>query len=308
MVLGHPKLKRKTIFPGEIYMLTDNGLVFFIKDTDNAFFIERTGDKVSVDIEELTYRKTLHTAKGTVIGGLQSSIKNKTDSIDIAQKFMNAFLLEYDLRRDIQKNAQFELQYEKKFLGKHFIQYGEVLYAALDIRGEKIEKDFVHFQGGGAFLYRNPKKLKEKDFYAPVDYLNISSLYQPRRRHPITKRIIPHLGVDFALPKGSPIYSTADGKVIRFGKNRAAGRYVVIKHKNGYTSFYNHLHTLEPLSKGQRVSAGDKIGSMGCTGYCTKPHLHFAMKKNGRYIDPAPMIYPYPYTQNEIIQAHLSEY
>jgi murein DD-endopeptidase MepM/ murein hydrolase activator NlpD len=91
------------------------------------------------------------------------------------------------------------------------------------------------------------------------------------------------------------------------GRNRAAGNFIVISHKNGLESYYNHLQTHQSgLRAGDAIKTGQKIGANGCTGYCTKPHLHFALKKQGRFIDPIRLVRSYPFHRRGFIYKQLA--
>jgi len=87
------------------------------------------------------------------------------------------------------------------------------------------------------------------------------------------------------------------------GKTRAAGKYVVIKHSKTYTSYFNHMSEIDnSLHVGKNVPAGVRLGAIGCTGYCTLPHLHFAVKKNGRFVDPGPLVRSYPFEYRQLFE------
>jgi murein DD-endopeptidase MepM/ murein hydrolase activator NlpD len=94
-----------------------------------------------------------------------------------------------------------------------------------------------------------------------------------------------HTGLDFAGSSGTPIRAAASGTVISTGYEGAYGNRIVIDHGNGFRTTYNHLSGIT-VSVGQKVTAGDRIGSLGNTGNSTGPHLHFEVTKGGKFIDP----------------------
>ena len=103
------------------------------------------------------------------------------------------------------------------------------------------------------------------------------------------------MGVDFELPEGDPVFAARTGTVVRLGKNHAAGNFVVLRHAGGVETSYNHMRALSPrVHVGLNMKLGEKVGEVGCTGYCTRPHLHFAMKIRGRMVNPLKYIKPYP--------------
>lgn len=94
-----------------------------------------------------------------------------------------------------------------------------------------------------------------------------------------------HKGVDFAAKKGTPIYAAADGTVIAAGWAGTAGKWVVIRHKNGLVTKYMH-HSSVKVKVGQKVKRGQKIGKVGSTGHSTGPHLHFQVERHGSAVNP----------------------
>ena len=106
-----------------------------------------------------------------------------------------------------------------------------------------------------------------------------TSMFGPRI-HPITGKQSNHTGVDIANSSGTPIVASDAGKVVRASYYGAYGNCIVIEHGNGYSSMYAHLSSYA-VSVGDVVSQGQRIGSMGSTGWSTGPHLHFEIWKNG---------------------------
>lgn len=105
------------------------------------------------------------------------------------------------------------------------------------------------------------------------------------RRHPMGGGRRMHNGIDLAAPYGTSVRAAADGTVSRAGYNGALGRYVYVRHANGYETRYGHL-SARLVKTGQKVSQGDAIGREGSTGNSTGPHLHFEIRKDGRALNP----------------------
>jgi murein DD-endopeptidase MepM/ murein hydrolase activator NlpD len=105
------------------------------------------------------------------------------------------------------------------------------------------------------------------------------------RRSPFTERREFHKGLDIAGPNGTPIYSTAKGKVIGSGKDGAYGLTVTIDHGSGIVTNYAHLQSIA-VKDGQNVSRGELLGYMGSSGRTTGPHLHYEVRLNGIPVDP----------------------
>ncbi|WP_404840901.1 peptidoglycan DD-metalloendopeptidase family protein [Alkalilimnicola ehrlichii] len=121
--------------------------------------------------------------------------------------------------------------------------------------------------------------------YPTASRYRVSSPFNLRRKHPVTGRIAPHYGVDFATPIGTPVLSTGDGVVSRTGNHPFAGKYIEIKHHGQFKTRYLHLHEIQ-VTRGQAVQRGDRIALSGNTGRSTGPHLHFELHVNNRPVDP----------------------
>jgi murein DD-endopeptidase MepM/ murein hydrolase activator NlpD len=107
------------------------------------------------------------------------------------------------------------------------------------------------------------------------------------RLHPILKYRRPHQGIDYAAPTGTPISTVADGVIAQVGSNKSQGRFVRVRHPNGYETIYNHMSKFAKVSRqGAKVKQGQTIGYVGSTGLATGPHLDFRMRLNGKLINP----------------------
>jgi murein DD-endopeptidase MepM/ murein hydrolase activator NlpD len=109
------------------------------------------------------------------------------------------------------------------------------------------------------------------------------------RIHPIygTSRL--HTGIDFGAGTGTEIHAAESGTVVSAGPMGGSGTATIIDHGNGIATLYGHQSSIG-VSEGQRVSRGQVIGRVGCTGACTGPHLHFEVRVNGTPVDPMPYI------------------
>ncbi len=151
-----------------------------------------------------------------------------------------------------------------------------VLGQELFIPGAKMDKTALRNAMGETFACPLPKDWRLTSHFG-------------NRIDPISGVRRSHTGIDMALPKGTPIKAAMGGKVITATFSPIFGYYVVIDHGNGYQSLYGHM-TKFVVKAGQYVSQGQKIGNLGSTGYSTGPHLHFTVYKNGKLVDPLPLI------------------
>ena len=136
---------------------------------------------------------------------------------------------------------------------------------------------------------------------APLDIFRISSGFNLKRKHPIHKMIKAHRGVDYAAPRGTPVFSAGDGKVIAAGYSKANGNYVFVQHGQTYVTKYLHLDK-KKVRKGQTVKQRQTIGTVGSTGYATGPHLHYEFLVNGVHRNPRTVKLPQanPISTNEL--------
>ena len=146
---------------------------------------------------------------------------------------------------------------------------------------------------GNKYWNEKGESMRKAFLKAPLKYNRISSGFSYHRRHPITRRVQPHTGVDYAAPKGTPVVSIGDGVVLERSYKGAGGNTVKIRHNSVYTTAYLHLSKYGPgIKVGSRVKQGQVIGYVGSTGRSTGPHLDFRVWKNGTPINPLKMDSP----------------
>lgn len=132
------------------------------------------------------------------------------------------------------------------------------------------------------------QSLRKAFLKAPLRFSRISSNFSNSRYHPVLKIFRPHHGVDYAAPKGTPVFTIGDGKIVDKGyQARGGGNFLKIKHNSVYTSVYMHLNNFaKGMNVGKFVKQGDLIGNVGATGLATGPHLDFRIYMNGKPVNP----------------------
>ena len=124
-------------------------------------------------------------------------------------------------------------------------------------------------------------------FRSPVPLARVTSRFNPKRMHPVLHVVMPHNGIDFGASTGTPVFAASSGTVHSAGDGGPCGNMVQIEHTNGLTTAYCHLSRFAAgLHPGQHVEARQLVGYVGQTGRVTGPHLHFAVKRGGNFIDP----------------------
>lgn len=187
----------------------------------------------------------------------------------------------------IQQGDSFTVIYDEKFIDTLSVGIGRVWGAKFTHRGKEIYA--IPFEQGGKVQYweADGGSLRKQLLKAPLKFTRISSKFSNARRHPVTKKVRPHHGVDYAAPSGTPVRAVADGTVTVMTRKKADGNILKIKHPGNISSGYLHLKGFaKGIKVGARVSQGQVIGYVGSTGYSTGPHLDFRLWKGGVAINP----------------------
>jgi murein DD-endopeptidase MepM/ murein hydrolase activator NlpD len=222
-----------------------------------------------------------------VVGEIRSSLfeameaAGERDPLTIG--FAEILAWEIDFYKDVREGDRFKVVVEKIYKGDQFIQYGTI-HAVEYQRGEKMIRGIQYKEG-----YYNEKgiSLKKAFLKVPLRFNRISSKFSRARLHPILGGLRPHFGVDYAAPPGTPIWAVADGTVTSCGWNNGFGNQVILRHMNGYVTYYSHLSGFGPgIRKGVKVRQKQIIGQVGSTGLSTGPHLDYRLAKDGRFKNP----------------------
>ena len=129
--------------------------------------------------------------------------------------------------------------------------------------------------------------LRKQFLRSPLKFSRVTSRFSMSRFHPVLRRRMPHYGVDYGAPTGTPVHVTADGTVTLAARNGGGGNMVTVRHTNGYVTNYLHLSRYgKGIRRGTRVSQGQVIGYVGSTGLSTGPHLDYRVTLNGKWINP----------------------
>ena len=190
----------------------------------------------------------------------------------------------------LQKGDRFEVIYDQRFIDSVEVSNNGVgmIWGSVFRHGDKDLYAIPFIQAGKiAYWDENGNSLKKQFLKAPLNYSRISSRFSNARRHPITRIVRPHHGVDYAAPTGTPVRAVADGTITRRYWEPGGGNTVWIRHARGYETGYLHLSKFgSGIAVGTRVSQGQTIGYVGSTGQSTGPHLDYRIRVNGKPIDP----------------------
>ncbi|WP_455424772.1 murein DD-endopeptidase MepM [Dryocola sp. LX212] len=219
--------------------------------------------------------------KGTVGGSFVTSAKNAGLTSAEISSVIKAMQWQMDFRK-LKKGDEFSVLMSREMLdGKR--EQSQLMGVRLRSSG----KDYYAIRAEDGKFYDRSGSGLAKGFmrFPTVKQFRISSNFNPRRLNPVTGRIAPHRGVDFAMPQGTPVLAVGDGEVMIAKRSGAAGYFVAIRHGRTYTTRYMHLKKLL-VKPGQKVKRGDRIALSGNTGRSTGPHLHYEVWINQQAVNP----------------------
>ncbi|AKU90157.1 M23 family metallopeptidase [Vulgatibacter incomptus] len=257
--------------------------------------VRKEGDRLVGSAREFKVEKEVVRIAGTLESSLWDAIMRTGEEPLVAMAFADVLAFDVDFYLDPRKGDTFQIVIEKYIHEGRTVRYGDVLAAEYD--GQLVGRKRV-------FRYPNPETGR-LEYYAegggaarrtflktPLKFAFISSKFGSRF-HPILKYLKQHEGVDYAAGTGTPVWAIADGTVTLAGYNGACGNMVAVRHSNGLESIYCHFSKIASgIHAGGRVAQKTVIGYVGMTGRATGPHLHFAVKRGGRFINPLSLKFP----------------
>jgi murein DD-endopeptidase MepM/ murein hydrolase activator NlpD len=257
-------------------------------DDESAMIVDFRDGHYEASVLRRQLRTDVVQFSAGIEGNLWNTLINRGESGLLT---MNIFeLMQWDIAfTAVQPYDSFKLIYEKKFDRDEFIKYGVIHALVFNHEG----KNFYAFRfkdpvsGKQKYYDFKGKNVKKAFLKIPLqaDY-RISSGFSYSRLHPVLRRRLPHYGVDYAAPRGTPVLASAAGKVVFAARKGGNGNLVKIRHANGYTTYYLHLSKIL-VRKGQYVDQGHRIGRVGATGIATGPHLDYRIQtRSGKFINP----------------------
>ena len=229
-----------------------------------------------------------NTASGVINSSLSETIDDQGLSYNIANDLSSIYAWTIDFFK-LQKGDKFKIIYNEKFIDDTtfvgidrikaaYFEHNNRPFYAFEFTADTINDIPDYFDEEG-------KTLRKAFLKAPLKFSRISSRFSPRRFHPVQKRWKAHKGTDYAALRGTPILSTANGKVVKSGYTRGNGNYVKVRHNSTYSTQYLHM-SKRAAKVGDFVKQGEVIGYVGSTGLATGPHVCYRFWKNGRQVDP----------------------
>ena len=282
----------KSIYPKQklSFLLRDRELIRVTYSVNplQSYIFERDGDKFRSESTNLHPDRFLERKNGVIENSLFLAGQSLGLSDNLIMRFAQIFQWDVDFVLDIRPGDEFSIVFESLYLNGKKVEDGDILAATFVNQGKSFEA-LAYANQDNRLDYFTPtgKNMRKAFLRAPLEFSRISSNFNPRRRHPLFKTVIPHRGIDYAAPTGTPVFASGDGKVIKASRTKANGKFIVISHGEQFVTKYLHLSNFaNRIKKGKRVKQGQIIGYVGSTGYATGPHLHYEFLVNGVHRNP----------------------
>ncbi len=259
-------------------------------DFDHQIRVTRDPDgRYSADKIERPQRRELVRRAGTINDSLFLSADQAGVPAGITVDLIRMFSWDVDFQRDIRAGDGFETLFEEVSLEgqEDSVRGGNLLYARLSLSGETLDAfRFEAEPGEVEYFDRTGRSLRKFLLRTPIDGARLSSGFG-MRRHPVLGYSRMHKGVDFAAPRGTPVYAAGSGRVLKAGRNGSFGNYIRLRHSAEYNTAYAHLSRFaKGIAPGARVRQGQVIAYVGTTGRSTGPHLHYEVLRNDKQVNP----------------------
>ena len=296
MALNKETKQLKKIRPGDLFEFQrheDKSLKRMRYAVDEAHYliIEHDGEQAFASTEARDMITEPTETSGTITSSLFLAGKQAGLSDNMVMKLANLFGWDIDFVLDIREGDRFFLVYEKIYRDGSFLRDGEIIGATFVNQGEKFQAIRFDIDGRVQHFAPDGRNMRKAFLRAPLNFSYISSNFNPKRYHPILKRVKAHNGIDYKAPRGTPVFTAGDGKVIRSAYNKYNGHHVFVQHANSIVTKYLHF-TKRTVKKGQRVKQGQVIGYVGATGLAQGPHLHYEFLLNGVHRNPRTVSLP----------------
>lgn len=225
-------------------------------------------------------------------GRILSSLYGATDSAGIPDKIADqmaeTFSTNIDFREDLRRGDTFSVIYTVNYRNGEPIAAGKLL-AAEFVNAGKPYRAVLFRDPSGREDYYTPEgeSLKKGFLRSPLEFSRVTSSFSNSRKHPLYGFHRAHTGVDFGAPTGTRVKATGDATVAFAGRKGGYGNVVILRHHNGFETYYAHLSAFASgIRPGRAVGQGEVIAYVGSTGASTGPHLHYEVRVAGRPQNP----------------------
>lgn len=245
-------------------------------------------------VETLAPGRSRRIFAGEVQSSLYEAVLGAGGSPALVLAFSDICQWDVDFLLDVRRGDRFWLLVEEEtyrggWLDEPVQRDGRILAAAWIGAMDTVRASWFEGCGTSGWFDGAGQSFQKQFLKSPLNYRRISSRFGSRR-HPVTRMISNHPGVDFAAQAGTPVVAPADGVIVEAGKAPFYGNKIAIRHSGRFKTVYGHLQGFaRGIRKGAQVKQNQLIGYVGSTGRATGPHLHYEFIENGRTIDPLRM-------------------
>ncbi len=283
----------KRLFPGTEFRgtLTPSGALERLEvifDSRNEVHLEASVRGILVARVERPIVSEVVRLEGEVESSLFGAMDSAGGDPELAVQIAQIYQWDIDFLRDIRKGDTFIVVADRQTVDGEFYGWGTV-FATRFINDGRTLDAVVYPDDSGRLGYYDleGQPLRKQFLRSPLKFSRVTSRFSMSRFHPVLRRRMPHYGVDYGAPTGTPVHVTADGTVTLAARNGGGGNMVTVRHTNGYVTNYLHLSRYgKGIRRGTRVSQGQVIGYVGSTGLSTGPHLDYRVTLNGKWINP----------------------
>ncbi|MCP4047756.1 MAG: peptidoglycan DD-metalloendopeptidase family protein [Gammaproteobacteria bacterium] len=296
MTLNTNTGQMKKIRPGDLFEFqrhADKSLkrMRYAIDESHYLIIDHAEQKAVASLKARDIFTEVTETSGTITSSLFLAGKQAGLNDGMVMKLANLFGWDIDFVLDIREGDRFFLVYEKIYRDGSFLRDGEIIGATFINQGEKFQGIRFDIDDQAQYFAPDGRNMRKAFLRAPLNFSYISSNFNPKRYHPILKRVKAHNGIDYKAPKGTPVFAAGDGKVTRSAYSKYNGHHVFIQHANSIVTKYLHF-TKRTVKQSQRVKQGQVIGYVGATGLAQAPHLHYEFLLNGVHRNPRTVSLP----------------
>jgi murein DD-endopeptidase MepM/ murein hydrolase activator NlpD len=288
-ILMAPLSNGQRLQPIRVIIASDSGIDAVVALADTGKYVSVDVKNVETEVAENTEDNDENDTSGVRLyqSIYETALRNRIPR-PIIEDLIRIYSYDIDFQRKVQPGDSFEVLYAGEEETPVADSRNDVLFATLTVGGET--KKFYRFQSpddGLVDYYDETGKSAKKFLVRKPVLAGIMRSGFGLRRHPILGYTKMHTGVDWAAPSGTPIYASGNGTVEKIGWESGYGKYIRVRHNNGYETAYGHMTAFaRGMGEGTRVRQGQVIGFVGSTGLSTGSHLHYEILVNGRFVDP----------------------
>ena len=262
--------------------------IYFVYQPNTIDYViyDLSQDSVQITLGQKEVTIVEREVQGVIKSSLYEALQDADQNVLLAFEMADIFAWTIDFYR-LQKEDAFKVIYNEKVVEGQSIGVDRVMAILFNHEGKDFyayyfEEDSLHAD----YYDEAAESLRKAFLKSPLKFSRMTSGYTMKRFHPVQKRWKSHLGTDYAAPRGTPILSTGDGKVVEAAYKKYNGNYVKIKHNSVYMTQYLHMNKIEKgIKPGVYVKQGDVIGYVGSTGLATGPHVCYRFWKYGEQVN-----------------------